>query len=341
MQILIVDDDVISLSLIENALASAGYDVITATNGREALDLLHDRPIRLVVADWDMPEVSGLELCRQVRKGDLSGYVYIILVTSYDSAERVVEGLGAGADDFITKPFNAAELIARSRVGERVIGLETRDCVIFALAKLAENRDLETGEHVERVQRYSLILARKLAEHPKYREVMDPDYIRLVALCSPLHDVGKVGIPDRILTKRGDLTNPEFELMKRHTTIGARTLESVMAKYQGIRFLEIARDIAATHHERYDGTGYPAGLRGDAIPLCGRIVALADVYDALTSKRCYKEAFNHAQAKSIILEGSAKQFDPDVVDAFLLTEDEFVNARDKNGAQTDPCALTA
>ena len=151
-----------------------------------------------------------------------------------------------------------------------------------------------------------------------------------------LHDIGKVGIPDQILTKPGELTRDEFELMKRHTTIGSRTLESVMEKYPGVRFLEIARDIAATHHERYDGTGYPAGLKGDGIPLCGRIVALADVYDALTSKRCYKQAFNHAKARSIILEESGKQFDPDVVDAFLATEDEFVNARDNyNGQAAD------
>lgn len=329
MRILIADDDAISLEILENALVKAGYDVVTASNGAEALEQLREQPLRLVISDWDMPEMNGIELCRAVRAEDLGGYTYFILLTARNSSAEIVEGLSAGADDFVAKPFNAAELIVRVRSGERVLALETREMAIFALAKLAESRDPETGHHLERVRNYCHALARQVSTMPKFRQECDTEFVRLIYQTSPLHDIGKVGIPDSVLLKPGQFNAAEYEIMQQHTRLGAATLEAALEKYPEARFLKIARDIALTHHERYDGTGYPQGLAGDAIPLCGRIVAVADVYDALTSRRVYKPAFEHTVARSIILKDSGTHFDPDIVDAFLAVEDEFVTIRQR------------
>ncbi|MGC4004174.1 MAG: response regulator [Pirellulales bacterium] len=324
MKILIADDDDISLELLANTLENAGYEVITATNGAEAYDLVRAGAARLVISDWEMPEMTGPELCRAIRRENTDGYVYVMLLTSHSHPDDIVKGLEAGADDFIVKPFNLNELLVRIRAGIRVLSLENREMAIFTLAKLAESRDSETGMHLERVQRYSRLLAIQMAGMPKYADVIDGEMIRLIYQTSPLHDIGKVGIPDCVLCKPGRLSDEEFEIMKQHTLIGADTLNAALLQYPDARFLEVARNIAATHHERWDGRGYPYGLAGEEIPICGRIVALADVYDALTSKRCYKEAFTHHVARSILLKDSGLHFDPDVVDAFLGVEQEFI-----------------
>ncbi len=195
------------------------------------------------------------------------------------------------------------------------------------MAKLAEIRDPETGAHLERVQGYSRVIARHLAGQAKFAARIDAEYVQLLYLTSPLHDIGKVGIPDAVLLKPGRLDPGEFEVMKTHTLIGAATLDAALQKFPAARFLAMARDIAASHHERFDGTGYPHRLAGDQIPLCGRIVALADVYDALTSKRVYKAAFPHEAAKALIVREAGRHFDPDVVDAFLHTEAQFLAVR--------------
>ncbi len=339
MRILIADDDAISLEILENALVKAGYDVVTASNGAEALEHLREQPLRLVISDWDMPEMNGIELCRAVRAEDLGGYTYFILLTARNSSAEIVEGLSAGADDFVAKPFNAAELIVRVRSGERVLALETREMAIFALAKLAESRDPETGHHLERVRNYCHVLARQVSTMPKFRQECDTEFVRLIYQTSPLHDIGKVGIPDSVLLKPGQFNAAEYEIMQQHTRLGAATLEAALEKYPEARFLKIARDIALTHHERYDGTGYPQGLTGDAIPLCGRIVAVADVYDALTSRRVYKPAFEHTVARSIILKDSGTHFDPDIVDAFLAVEDEFIAIRQRYAEELQAAAV--
>jgi putative two-component system response regulator len=206
------------------------------------------------------------------------------------------------------------------------------------MAKLAESRDPETGAHLERVRGYCRVLTQQLASLDKFTDQINSEYIRLIYQTSPLHDIGKVGIPDSVLLKPGRLSDREFEIMKEHTTIGAQTLNAALQQFPGIDFLEMARDIALTHHERWDGSGYPRKLAGEQIPLCGRIMALADVYDALTSKRVYKAAYGHEIARAIIVDEIGRQFDPDVVQAFSGSEADFIALRNK---LTEPSSIAA
>ena len=324
MRVLVVEDDGLAAKMLEHCLAEFGYEVTIARDGREAFERIRAGMHRLVVSDWEMPEMSGLELCRRIRARPSAGYIYVILLTSRCGTHNVVEGLNAGADDFISKPFQPQELCVRLRVGERILALESRDLTIFVLAKLAESRDPETGAHLERIREYCRTVAEQLSTKDKFRTHVDGDYVQLIYLTSPLHDIGKVGIPDRVLLKPGRLTPEEFEIMKRHTIIGGETLDAAARAHPEARFLQMARDIAWTHHERFDGSGYPHGLSGEEIPLCGRIVAVADVYDALTTKRVYKPAHSHQTARSIILAGKGGKFDPEVVDAFLEREEHFL-----------------
>lgn len=323
LKILIADDDEILREMLEHVLRAQGYEVLLASNGYEAMHLLESGECRFLITDWDLPGMSGLELIRATREGNLPGYVYVILLTSRDTPQETVDSLAAGADDFVRKPFDPAELTLRVRAGERVLSLETRDVAIFALARLAESRDPETGTHLERVRLYCRVLAERLTMNPRFTREIDSEFIRLLYATSPLHDIGKVGIPDSVLLKPGLLSTVEFEVMKSHASLGAETLDAALGQFPQAKFLRMARDIALTHHERFDGTGYPRGLKGDAIPLCGRIVALADVYDALTTKRVYKAAYSHEVARSIILEGNGKHFDPALVEAFIECEEEF------------------
>lgn len=322
MHLLVVDDSEIVLRCLEKTLVKAGHTVDKASNGEEALERMRSTDYRIVISDWDMPGMDGLTLCRRVRAMSTS-YVYFILVTSHSSADDMVTGLSVGADEFIIKPFNPAELLARVRVAERLLAMETRDVALFSLAKLAESRDSDTGLHVERVREYAHLLAKQMSTNPKFGEVIGDAFVRLIYETSPLHDIGKVGIPDSVLLKPGKLTAEEFAIMQKHTLIGMQTLDAAVEKYPEAEFLRFARDIVASHHERYDGSGYPRGLARGEIPLCARIVALADVYDALRSKRVYKEAYSHQKARQIILKESGSHFDPDVVDAFLEVETQF------------------
>jgi putative two-component system response regulator len=271
-----------------------------------------------------MPGMCGLELCRRIRQRQANAYIYVILLTAKQRTEDIVEGLNAGADDYITKPFQPKELEVRLRTGERILSLESRDLTIFALAKLAESRDPETGAHLERMREYCRVMAEELAaaEHPL--DEIDGDFVQMIYMTSPLHDIGKVGIPDHILLKPGPLNEQEFEIMKQHTVIGGQTLDALALTHPEARFLLLARDIAWTHHEKFDGSGYPRGLAGDEIPLCGRIVAVADVYDALTSKRVYKPAYGHEMAFDVIRDGRGSHFDPQVVNALLNRKDEIL-----------------
>jgi putative two-component system response regulator len=328
MRVLIVDDDSIALELLKDTLVDSGHEVHCAADGHEALEMLAKIECEVIVSDWEMPKLDGIGLCKAIRRGATSTYIYIILLTGHNRMSERITGLSAGADDFMAKPFEPQELLARLQTAERIVSLETRDVAIFSLAKLAESRDPETGAHLERVQSYCRALAQQLAANGQYADLIDPQFVRLLYGTSPLHDIGKVGIPDSVLLKPGRLSDREFEIMKTHTTIGAETLDAALKRFPKTGFLRMARDIAATHHERFDGSGYPSGLKGQDIPLSGRIVALADVYDALTSKRVYKDAFAHDIAKNIIEKESGSHFDPAIVAAFLAAEQVFMAVRE-------------
>jgi putative two-component system response regulator len=328
MKVLIVDDDEFALNVVQNTVARMGYTPVVAHDGHEAMTILHRGEIRLVITDWDMPGMTGADLCRAVRREDLSGYVYIIMLTGREGAKLRMEGLCAGADDFLNKPLDPEELAVCLKTSERILALETRDLALFAMAKLSESRDAETGAHIERVQSYSRLIAQHLSLEVKACYGVDEEYIRLIYQTSPLHDLGKVAIPDNVLLKVGKLTKAEFAIMQTHTTIGAQTLDAALGRFPNARFLQMAHEIALTHHEKFDGSGYPHGLVGQAIPLCGRIVAVADVYDALTSRRIYKDAVTHQKAKAVILKDCGWHFDPEVVDAFLRCETDIIAAHD-------------
>ena len=297
---------------------------------RRRLEKLRRGDIHLIITDWEMPAMNGLELCRAIREGDFDGYVYIIMLTSRDSGQQKIEGLHAGADAFLTKPLNPDELLVSLKAAERVLGLETRDLAMFALAKLSESRDPETGAHIERVQSYARLLAQYLSTTEQHHDVIDTEFVRLIFQTSPLHDIGKVGIPDNVLLKPGKLTDQEMQIMRTHVTLGAQTLEASLQRFPEVRFLQMARDIAVAHHERWDGKGYPSNLTGTEIPLAARIVALADVYDAITSSAgCIGHRCHMRRPKSLIIRERAAHFDPDIVDAFLHTETQFIAIKEQ------------
>lgn len=324
MKLLIVEDEVVSRKKLELLIKGLGYETLTATNGKEGWDLWKRERPKIVITDWIMPEMDGLELCRRIRQAQGSQYTYLIIVTTKTNTQDLIEGMNAGADDFISKPYVREELAVRIRSGKRIVEFQLRDSAIFAISKLAEARDPETGNHLERICYYSKALAETMARMENHPPEIDNWFIENIFLTSPLHDIGKIGIPDYILLKPGRLDDEEYEIMKQHTIIGYNTLNAAAHHDIKAGYLNMSADIALSHHEKFDGSGYPHGLKGEAIPLAARIVALADVYDALVSKRVYKEAYSHKFARNVILEGEGKHFDPMVVEAFLSCEDQFI-----------------
>lgn len=334
MRVLVVEDDPAVLLACERALLDQGYDVNTASNGSDAFREIQRNDHRLVIADWEMPGIDGLQLCQMVRNRTYGAYVYFILITGRRIHSDLVDALNAGADDFIRKPFAVEELHSRLQSAERITKLDTRDAFVKSMTKLAASRDDETGTHLKRMREYSRVLAEQLSTVERFGSIVDDDYIRAIYVTSPLHDIGKVGIPDHILCKPGKLTDEEFAVMKTHALIGAQTLEAASKNHPDDGFYRVAKDIALSHHEKFNGQGYPHGLAGQKIPLCARIVALADVYDALTTKRVYKPAFSHDKARQIIMDDRGTHFDPDVVDAFLACEQQFQDIRNRLDEQS-------
>lgn len=330
MKILIAEDELVSRKKLEKLLETAGHEPLSAPNGKEALRLWESAHPNMVITDWFMPEMNGLELIQQIRQRQGNRYIYIIMVTSQGGTDNLVTGMEAGADDFITKPYNKEELYVRLKAGERLLNFESRDIVIFSMANLAEGRDSETGNHLNRIRLYSKILAETMLHADNPFVEITPFFIDNIVIASPLHDIGKIGIPDFVLLKPGRLDDREFEIMKSHATIGFEALNKALLKYPAAEYLRMSAEIAQSHHEKFDGTGYPHGKKGTEIPLSARIVALADVYDALVSKRIYKNSFPHEVSKSIIIGDRGTHFDPMVVDAFEKCESSFNHIMTKN-----------
>jgi putative two-component system response regulator len=340
-KILLVDDNTANLQVLRETLDGSGYTLLIAKSGRSALEIVRKGRPDLILLDIMMPEMDGYEVCRRLKADAETGHIPVIFLTAMADSEDEAKGLALGAVDYITKPITPGLVRARVRSQlelkrhrdrlEELVRLKTREVqltqavMIESLAALAECRDPETGGHIQRTQNYVKALAVHLHSHPRFRDLLDAETIELLYLSAPLHDIGKIGVRDHILLKPGRLDEVEFAEMKRHTLIGEEALRRAEQKLGRSTFLHCARDIAGTHQEKWDGSGYPRGLKGEEIPLSGRLMALADVYDALISPRVYKPGMPHEKAVGIIADGRGSHFDPEVVDAFLAVQDTFRN----------------
>jgi len=342
--ILIVDDAPENIDLL-NVILSQDYKIKVALNGEKAIEIASDAKDLpdLILLDVMLPGMDGYAICRHLKTDDLTRKIPIIFISALGTATDEKQGFDVGGVDYITKPVVAATVRARvkthlalydqnraleEKVRERTEELlHTQDATIIGFSTLAEFRDQETGAHITRTKQYVFILAQYLTTHPRFQGYLNENTVELIHRSAPLHDIGKIAVPDRILLKPGPLTPEEFEIMKKHTWHGYNAIqraEQALGNTQS-SFLRIAKEIALTHHEKWNGKGYPRGLAGENIPISGRLMALADVYDALTSKRIYKDAASHQDALDIILAERGKHFDPDIVDAFAGLADIFKN----------------
>jgi putative two-component system response regulator len=351
--ILIVDDQPQNIELLEAYLVPQDYDIVKALNGEEALEKLSRNPIDLILLDVMMPGMNGFEVARRIRQDDKNRLLPIILITALRETEDRVKGIEAGCDDFISKPVDKMELLARVRSLLKVkayndlisnyqkkleseVSIRTEELkhaverikaasldTIYRLSMASEYKDENTGAHIKRMSHYAAAVARSLG--------LDENTIETILYAAPMHDLGKIGIPDLILMKPVKLEPVEWEIMKQHTVIGAEILKGSDAE-----FIRLGEAIAQYHHEKWDGSGYPNSLKGKEIPIAGRIAAIADVFDALTSKRPYKEPFSLEKSLAIIREGRGSHFDPDVVDAFFAIQDEILSIKEQYAEDNQP-----
>jgi putative two-component system response regulator len=345
-KIILVDDNPSNLRTGKNVL-SEKYEVYTAPSAAKMFELLEDIEPALILLDIDMPEMNGYEAIKILKEKDKTKNIPVIFLTAKTDTENELEGLDLGAIDYITKPFMPPLLLKRIEVHllvevqkktleaqqmalknfndnlQKMVDektktvLELQDAILKTVADLVESRDDITGGHIERTRRGVGLLVNALRDHPVFGEEIAGWDIKLLLQSSQLHDVGKIAISDLILKKPGRLTDEEFVGMKKHTTFGIQIIERIEASTSTSDFLKYAKIFAGTHHEKWDGTGYPNGLAGEEIPLQGRIMSLADVYDALISERPYKKPFSHAEAVKIIRDGKGSQFDPVLTDVFV------------------------
>jgi putative two-component system response regulator len=323
-----------------------GCDVVPCSSGAAALVAARCEQPDLILLDIAMPEMDGLEVCRRLKQDPDLADIPVIFLSGLDATEDKIQGFRAGGVDYITKPFQAEEVQARISIHLKLSALrhkldyqrlvekkvrqvsEAQQATIFALAKLAEQRDDDTGAHLERVRDYCELLAQQLGDGSPYADHISADFIDCIQHASPLHDIGKIAIPDMILLKPGRLTFDEFEVMKTHTVIGAENMQTVFNRYADNPFIGMGIEIALYHHERWDGSGYPDGLVGRNIPLSARIMAVADCYDAIRSNRCYRRGLDHEIVKNMLLEESGSHFDPEVIKAFVVLENRFKHIND-------------
>jgi putative two-component system response regulator len=364
--ILIVDDEPVNLAVLSKLLADQ-YRVRAANAGERALQIAIKEPYPdLILLDVQMPGLDGYAVLSRLKQNPLTANTPVIFVTAMETAEDEEKGLRLGAVDYIMKPIRPAILLARVKahltlkqardfLDDKNIFLEAeitrrmeenqivQNVSIRALAHLAEIRDPETGDHILRTQSYIRILAKRLQQHARFKDIISERYITLLTRSAPLHDIGKVGIPDHILLKPGKLSGEEWGVMKTHAELGAKAIENAEKDVaRPVEFLALAKEIAHWHHERWDGGGYPDGLSAEQIPVSARLMAVADVFDALISPRVYKPAIAFDEAHAIIVAGRGSQFDPEVADAFAAGFDQFVQvARRYQAGTEEKSALSA
>ena len=346
--VLVIDDTPDNLFLVTNLLKDL-YTIKVANSGEKALKFLQETlfPPDLILLDIMMPVLNGYDVLKKIKENKKLQNIPVVFLTAKSSVEDEKLGFDLGANDYITKPISPPILLARVKTQlenkaisdflrdkneflEKEIEKRTKDIIaiqnvtIFAMASLAETRDNETGNHIKRTSNYVKMLAKKLQNHPKFKAYLTDEMIDTLYKSAPLHDIGKIGIPDHILLKPGKLTPEEFEIMKTHTTLGKEAIEHAEKElgYE-VDFLKTAKEIAYSHQEKYDGSGYPLGLKGDKIPISARLMSVADVYDALRSKRIYKNSFDLQTTLKIMKDGRGSHFDPDMLDAFLEIHNEF------------------
>ncbi len=338
-RVLIVDDTPENIWILMEALKT-DFTVMVAKDGLTALRLASGpNAPDVILLDVVMPGMDGYEVCQRLKTNPQTRNIPVLFVTAQTDTGNEAHGLALGAVDYISKPFQPAlvktrvrnqidlkkhrdqlDELVRERTKELIL---TQEVTIEAMATIAEWRDPETGGHIKRTQNYVRALAKHLQQHPDFMEHLTEDTIERLYLSAPLHDVGKVSIPDSILLKPGKLTDEEFEIMKKHTIYGREALANAERRLGGASFLRLAREIAYSHHERWDGKGYPQGIAATEIPLAARLMSVADVYDALVSRRVYKAPLEHTEVVSILSAGQGTQFDPKIIDAFLAIQDEF------------------
>ena len=346
--ILIVDDQPVNLSMLVGIL-SESYKIRVANSGKRALQVAASEPKpALILLDVMMPDMDGYAVLDKLRNNPLTEDIPVIFVTAMDALMDEEKGFSLGAVDYIIKPIRPAILLARVKahltlkqasdflndkntyleeeISRRMEeNLTIQNVSIRALAHLAETRDPETGDHILRTQSYVETLALSLQKNGQFSDVIDDHFINLVTRSAPLHDIGKVGIPDRVLLKPGKLDADEWEIMKTHSEMGATAIELAEKDVKRpLEFLLLAKEIARWHHEKWDGSGYPDGLSGEDIPVAARLMAVADVFDALSTQRVYKPAMPLEQVKAIIIEGKGTHFDPIIIDAFIECYDKFI-----------------
>lgn len=357
--ILIVDDILVNRELLSELIHSLGHTSLQAENGKAALDIIESSIPDLILLDIIMPIMSGFEVLQYLKSDSTLKDIPILLISAVDDMENIVKGIELGADDYLIKPFNFPILKARVRtclekkyrrdlekyyleqikltkdtleacVQRQMQEItESQAGVILGMCKVAESYDNSTGNHLKRIREYCKALALEMRTYENYQSIIDDDFIDILYKACPLHDIGNISVPDAILKKTDKLSEVEFEQIKFHSQSGAKVLMDIYKECPTNELLYMGAQIAGCHHEKWDGTGYPSGLKGLEIPLPARILALGDVYDALTSRRSYKVAFSHEKSKQIILESSGSHFDPDVVNAFLSIEAIFLEIKDK------------
>ncbi|MCL2877617.1 MAG: response regulator [Acidobacteria bacterium] len=343
--VFIVDDDMTNLTIGADALSDS-YNTFTFNSGELLLKRLERQIPDLILLDVDMPEMNGYEVIEQVKRKSETSHIPVIFLTAKNDAKSELEGLSLGAIDYIIKPFSPPLLLKRIEVHLLVESqkkelqnfnnnlqemvkaktktvIELQNAIINSLTRLVDRRDDITGGHIERTQRYMYVLLTTILDRGLYKNESSSWDLNLIVHSTQLHDIGKIAIRDDILLKPGKLTDEEFEEIKKHPIVGEDVILEIEKNTSEHEFLEYAKIFTSTHHEKWEGNGYPRGLKGNEIPVLGRAMAIVDVYDALVSDRPYKEGFPHEKAVVIISDGKGKHFDPDIVDLFLSVSDQF------------------